>query len=188
MSENLARLDRLEEELRERVSAVIGLMEEKDLQLEQTGVYDDYAKVFTSYVDLLDSESEANEALKRAVFLIWYAQAEPSCFSGLGILPEQSSCLVYETLESKARSNDLDSELLWMVAFYDGIAEWVFADEKGLPTFRRTVERSDREAWMNELDPKRFAHRGQMGNYWISICGSHAARRRIAEAKGSSQT
>lgn len=188
MSESLSQLNQLEEKLLKRVRSVSGLMEEKDKQLEDDGIYTEYAKVFALYVELLQSESDGDEALRRAVFLMWYAQAEPSCFTGLSNLPEESTRALYETLESKAAEDDIDVELLRMVAFYDEIAEWVFAEEKGLPTFRRMMERTANDSWMSELDPKDFAHRGQMGEYWSSICDSHASRHQIAEMKGNLQT
>ncbi|MDQ3649730.1 MAG: hypothetical protein M3458_05505 [Acidobacteriota bacterium] len=166
---NLDSLNSVEGQLLSRVEQVTGLMKEKHEQLRESGVYTEYGKVYEAYVELIESESEGLEALKRATFLLWYEQAEPSCFSGVFGLSEESSRRVLESLERRAEANVLDSELKWMLPFYDTVAEWMFA-KPDLPNLRAFLSRSDPESWQRMgLKAEDFTGRGQMGEYWLSI-------------------
>ncbi len=166
---NLNSLNSAEDQLLSRVKQVIGLMEDKHEQLRESGVYAEYGKVYEAYVELIESGSEGLEALKRATFLLWYEQAEPSCFSGVFGLSEESSRKVLESLERRIEVSMLDAELKWMLPFYDTIAEWVFA-RPDLPNLRAFLSRADPESWQQiGLKDEDFENRGQMGEYWLSI-------------------
>ena len=174
---NLESLNLAEQNLLSRVRKATGLIEEKHLQLEQNGVYAEYREIFESYVDLIKSKVEGLEALKRSTFLLWYEQAEPSCFSGLFELYEtKSHPKVYDALERRADANEFDLELKWMLPFYNGIAEWVFEKRAGLPSLHKFLAGANRELWLRELKAENFVGRGQMGNYWTSIATSNAVR------------
>ena len=174
---NLEELNSAEQTLLSRVESATGLMEEKHLQLQQNGVHAEYRKIYEAYVEMITSETEWLEALKRSVFLLWYEQAEPSCFSGLFELPETAHQKVFNSLERRAEAGDLDLELKWMLPYYDMIAEWVFEQRKGLQNLQvfLTDNRVDnRELWLQELKAENFVGRGQMGDYWTSIATSNA--------------
>ena len=81
MRAELDRLAGLEARLLEEVGRVTGLMEEKHARLEAAGVFRDYREVHREYARLA-ADGEA-EALKRALFLQWYALSEPACFTGV---------------------------------------------------------------------------------------------------------
>ena len=170
---DLETLNLAEESLLLRVGKVTGLIEEIDSQLERNGVYAEYRKIFEDYVELIDSDFEGLEALKRSIFLLWYEQAEPSCFSGLSKLGDTRANLkLYAALEDGAETTAFDLELRWMLPYYDSIAEWVFED--GLPNLRRFLDGSNRELWLREIKAANFIGRGQMGNYWTSVLKSNA--------------
>ena len=170
---NLDALNLAEQELLSRVESVTGLMEEKHSQLQQSGVYAEYGKIYEAYVQLIESETEGLEALKRSMFLLWYEQAEPSCFSGLFGLSEIANQKVFSYLERRAEAGDLDLELKWMLPYYNMIAEWVFEQRKGLQNLQRFLA-DNRELWLQELNAENFVGRGQMGDYWTSISTSNA--------------
>jgi len=170
---NLEELNSAEQTLLSRVESATGLIEEKHLQLQQNGVYAEYRKIYEAYVKLIVSETEGLEALKRSVFLLWYEQAEPSCFSGLFELPETVRQKVFDSLERRAEAGDLDLELKWMLPYYNMIAEWVFEQRKGLQNLQRFLA-DNRELWLQELNAENFVGRGQMGDYWTSISTSNA--------------
>lgn len=167
---NLNSLNLAEQELLSQMENLTGLMEEKHLQLQQRGVYAEYRKIYQAYVRLIESETEGLEALKRSIFLLWYEQAEPSCFSGLFELPEVENEKVFSCLERRTETKDLDFELKWMLPFYNLIAEWVFekhSDKRNLQAFLTT---SDSNAFEKlRVKSNDFLERGQMGEYWISI-------------------
>ncbi len=174
---NLDSLNSAEQQLLSQVERAIGLMEEKHEQFRQSGLFREYEKIYEAYVELIDSEGEGLEALKRALFLHWYQMAEPSCFSGLSELPENASRRVFESLERQIESEAIDFELRWMLPYYHMIAEWAFSSYSDLPNLKALLARDDSELWQKaDLNAEDFVSRGQMGNYWRSIIEAKAAR------------
>jgi hypothetical protein len=171
---NLESLNLAEQELLSQVGNVTGLMEEKFLQLEENGTFVEYSKIYEAYVDLIESKTEGLEALKRSLFLLWYEQAEPSCFTGISGLSKNASRKVFSELESRTKTKTLDLELQWMLPFYKLIAEWVFESRTDLPNLQRFLATAKSELYLQELKAENFLERGQMGNYWTSISQSNA--------------
>ena len=174
---NIDALDLAEQQLLVQVRRVAGLMDEKHEQLQQSGVFREYGEIYEAYVELIESESVGLEALKRAVFLMWYEQAEPACFSGVFELSAKASRKVLKFLENKIEAGELDIELKWMLPYYNMIADWVFSQHADFPNLVAYLSRSDSELW-HEVDMRAefFAHRGQMGAYWLSIILAKEAR------------
>ena len=174
---NIDALNLAEQLLLSRVDQATGLMEEKHEQLLQRGVFGEYRKIYEEYVDLIESQAEGLEALKRATFLHWYQMAEPSCFSGLYALPENASRRVLGALERKIESEAMDAELRWMLPYYHEIAEWAFSSYSGLPNLKAFLGKVDRELLQKvDLRVEDFLNRGQMGDYWVSIINPNVSR------------
>lgn len=174
---NLDSLNSAEQQLLLQVERAIGLIEEKQEQFQQSGLFRESAKIYEAYVELIDSEGEGLEALKRALFLHWYHMAEPSCYSGLCELPEDVSRRVFESLERKIESETIDFELQWMVSYYNMIAEWVFTAHSDLPNLKGCLTRTDAQLWLKaDLKAGDFMNRGQMGEYWRSVITTKEAR------------
>lgn len=170
---NLDALNLAEQQILSQVERVTGLMEEKREQLQRSGVFREYGKIYEAYIELIESESEGLEALKRAAFLIWYEQAEPSCFTGIFGLPEDAIRKVFESLERRIEVGGLDSELKWMLPFYNTVAEWVFAKYADLPRLQGFLATAEPHLWQEaDLKAEDFVARGQMGDYWRSIIGA----------------
>jgi len=170
---NLDALNLVEQQLLSQMERVTGLMEEKHEKLQQRGVFREYGKIYEAYVELIESESEGLESLKRAVFLMWYEQAEPSCFTGIFGLSEDASRKVSESLERRIEAGGLDSELKWMLPFYHTVAEWVFSKYAGLLRLQGFLATANPHLWReSDLKAEDFVNRGQMGDYWRSIIGA----------------
>jgi hypothetical protein len=170
---NIASLNLAEQRLMSQVESVTGLMEEKHEQLQQHGVYAEYIKVYEAYAELISSESEGLEALKRAIFLCWY-EFEPACFSGLFGLPEKINRKVLEAIDQKIRGGELDLELEWMLPWYNMIADWVFSQYPDLKHLRSFLANAEPDIWQqSDLKAENFENRGQMGKYWSRVIEAH---------------
>ena len=172
---NLDALNLAEKQIFLRVEQNTGSVEEKDLQLQKSGVYSGYRKIYEAYVELIESKTEQIEALKRSTFLMWFEQSEPSCFTGISGLSEKASQKVLQSLEHRIESDTLDFELKWMLPYYISITEWMFAEHTNLPNIQKFLIEVDYELKV-ELKLSDFINRGQMGEYWLSII-SNAAKR-----------
>lgn len=166
---NLEDLTVAEQELLWKVQSVTGFMEEKHKQLVQLNVYSDYAKIYGKYAELISSDERGLEALKRAIFLSWYQFAEPSCFSGLRNLPEQTTHFIYETLERRIEKNLLDLELRWMLPFYNAVLDLPFSLYPQLNHLQDFLRTANPDLWRREIKPNDLSLRGQMGEYWMTI-------------------
>lgn len=161
--------DRLDRLVR---AAAAGSLEDRDRTLLETGVYADYAAVFRSYVDLLDDEDAGPEALKRATALVWLSGMEPAPLTGLAELPEQSVSAVRRALEERTRRGELDDELLWMLPWYYGIADFALVGAEAVPHLEAMLVEADFQAWRRAPPAlARLAGRGQLGRYWLSVIG-----------------
>ncbi len=174
---NLEQLNLAEQKLLIKVESATGLIEDKILQLEQNNTFAEYDEIYGKYVDLIESETECLEALKRSIFLLWYEQSEPSCFSGLSGLSTSTSRTVFRFLEHQIETNEIDSEFELMLRYYNEISEWVFnellewifKEKTKLPNLQKFLETGNREIAVNDLNAENFRDRGQMGKYWTSI-------------------
>ena len=140
-------------------------MEEKQAQLARLGVFDDYARVHAAYADRAAGGDV--EALKRALFLQWYAVSEPSCFTGLSGLEPEAEHHVLERLDGLASEDGFDSELEWMLPYYYAITDFHFDSHAGLPSLRRWLREHASTAFPDHhvRDPS-LSGRGRMSGYW----------------------
>lgn len=141
-----------------------GFMEEKDAQCERDGIYEAWRRIFAEYVAL--ARSGNLEALKRALFLAWYEQAEPCPLSGLHLLDAEAKKEVLQLLEDLARQDQLDDELKWMLPYYYSVADWYLPSD-----FPALEKASKKDVDLRELTACNIESRGQLGKYWKSIQG-----------------
>lgn len=145
---------------------VRGFMEDKDAQCERDGIYEAWRKIFAEYVAL--ARSGNLEALKRALFLAWYEQAEPSPLSGLYLLDAEAKKEVLQMLEDLARQDQLDEELKLVLPYYYAVADWY------LPAgFNALLKASKTDVDLRSLLSCTFENRGQLGEYWKCIRAGH---------------
>ena len=161
--------------------AIAGTMEDKELLLRADGTFAESAAIHADYVALAAGpwNPEALEALKRAVFLGWYAAAEPSCFTGIDDLDEAVLQREFDLLLATVRDERLDDEFEAMLGWYVQVASYAFAGRSGGDGLKvanvadeliRDLRTFDGHAYkripFRRTDLER---RGQMGVYWISI-------------------
>ena len=169
----LEELTNRELKLLEHAARAVGLMEDKDRQLRNNGVYAESAAVHAAYVDLAAPPNLNAEALKRATFLGWYCDVEPSCFTGVADIDPAGLRRTHELLDAAAWSGRLDVELRVMLGWYWFIAEYHFTSNSSA----RLVQ------YVSQLNPEAYKTfgfarqglegRGLMGRYWTSVaCGA----------------
>lgn len=161
----LAELTEAEERLLSEVERVTGSMEEKHMQLVQRGVFNNYARVHVAYAELAFGGD--TEALKRALFLQWYAVSEPACFSGLFELELEAERRVLELLDGSVSGDDFDAELEWMLPHYHTINDYYFDSCEGLPALKRWLRKHASDEFpVDRVRDAALDGRGQMSRYW----------------------
>jgi hypothetical protein len=143
-------------------------------------MYAEYPAIFNSYLELARSAADpatALEALKRAVFLVWWSVNALPVETGLTDLPETEARELMELLDSAIKSERADDELRLMLAWYRDAGGYVFehfGPVRSLDQFIREVSSSDvRRAGRDVI---RTSDRGQLGRYWKSVLGERTTR------------
>jgi hypothetical protein len=159
-------LDRLHEREAALMAALPGdgYFEHRAPLIEQERLPEKWIQVLREYVELLDDPAVRMEALRRAVFLVWYGWNEPWPLTGMRDRSTELEWRVLEALETEMRSAVPDPELRSMLGGYgeglpfDQHPEWgaTLASVAGSPG----------------LDPGvpllNLKSRGSMGAYWLS--------------------
>ena len=147
-----------------------GTLEERDRQIERSGLFGEYPAILGAYLELLgDPESEA-EALKRAVFLVWRAAMAPSAETGIASLPEAASRAVVEFLDAHVRHGAADEELGWMLAWYVAGGRFVFDLYGATAALFDFADATPPDAWRSRpITPDTMRQRGQLGHYWTTL-------------------
>ena len=127
-------------------------------------------------------EQENLEALKRALFLQWYAAIEPSAFTGIpetaplgtdeGLRGEAESQVLGE-VDRRVREGQLDNELHWMLPLYYSIQEWYFDTREGLGGAQLPICQRNRQDEWTRQDPSGLEGRGQMSEYLLSMLAGY---------------
>lgn len=177
--------------------------QEKGPYLQARGVLDAYAAVYDAYVALIDDTSDGTEALKRALFLQWIAFVEPDAFTGIGALDRGTQHRVLEEVQRRIVEDHADTELIWMLRWYDSMTAWYFDDifdDGGKPTpqtawyFEGCVELPGLRRFLRDkhgdiqlaaiFTTGSLDHRGQMGEYWLAMLQSQERRRASPARRG----
>ncbi len=165
----LDRLDEKERSLLLQIRNLVGSIEEKSREIEIRGIFDDYKQVHSQYADLAQENSEA---LKRGLFLQWYAFVEPPFLSGINGTNPQAERRIINIFNEKIIQNIVDFELHLMVSHYM-VWEFVFDRfETGPNLVRLFTNGLDNDYIIQYMKQSNFNHRGQMGIYWQSITSS----------------
>jgi hypothetical protein len=140
---------------------------EHDEKLSQ--IFADYKRVHQAYANLSECDIEA---LKRGLFIQWYATTEPPYLTGIGDINQQSGEQIMHALKQLIDTKLIDDELTWMLRYY---LNWSFAFEL-YPTFtllapRLPVMDEHSDSLPLNIDREAMKLRGQMGSYWNSING-----------------
>jgi len=162
----LEELAKTENELHSTVLELYNKEQTEELNEKLNTIFASYKKVHKYYSDLAKEE---DEALKRGLFIQWYALTEPSYLTGIEELDKMAENNIIDLIEEKIQNNSLDTELKWMINYYAiwGYVFDRFNNRKGLTEL--IANKTD------SLPPKLFSNkeemnnRGQMGKYWNSL-------------------
>jgi hypothetical protein len=167
---SLSSLAGWEEAVLASIRGASGSLEERDRQIERSGLYGEYPAIVRAYLELRDDEESALEATKRAVFLVWRSAMAPPVETGIGSLPDGTSRAVIEQLDTLLRRGDDDDELAWMLAWYHGEGGHVLELFGATPRVTAFAAGTPRDAWRRaKITTASMQRRGQLGLYWSAL-------------------
>jgi hypothetical protein len=167
---SLSALAGWEEAVLASIRGASGSLEERDRQIERSGLYGEYPAIVRAYLELRDDEESALEATKRAVFLVWRGAMAPPVETGIGALPEGTSRAVIDQLDRVLRTGAADGELAWMLAWYYAAGEHVFDLFGATPRVAAFAAGTPRDAWRRAaITADSMRRRGQLGSYWGAL-------------------
>jgi len=159
-----------EEAVLASIAGAGGTIEERDRQIERSGVYGEYPAIVRAYEELFADAEQAAEALKRAVFLVWQGAMELPVNTGIPPLPEGTLREVIEALNTRARRDAIDDEQQWMLAWYHAQSPFLLELYGATPALIEIAEGVDATAWREAvITQQTMALRGQMGRYWSML-------------------
>jgi hypothetical protein len=167
---SLSSLAGWEESVLSSIAGARGTLEQRDRQIERSGMYGEYPAIVRAYIELFGDEDSALEALKRALFLVWQSAMALPADTGLAALPEGTARLVVEQLDDAIRRGSDDAELRWMLAWYHAEGSFVLELFGGTARVLRLAGALDGQSWRAmSITPATMTRRGQMGRYWLEL-------------------
>src|SRR6478672_8060333 len=91
------------------IAGARGTLEERDRQIERSGMYGEYPAIVRAYEELFGDPDSAAEAVKRAVFLVWSGAMLPPSDTGIAPLPDGTMRSVFDALSTQARDHGDDA-------------------------------------------------------------------------------
>ncbi|MEP6731547.1 MAG: hypothetical protein ABJE10_12945 [bacterium] len=152
------------------IAGATGTLEDRDRQIERSGVYGEYPAIVRSYEELFGAPELAGEAVKRAVFLVWRGAMELPVNTGIAPLPDGTVRRVIEALDARARRDAIDEEQVWMLAWYHAQSPYLLELYGATPALMSVTHACDADAWKSAgITKERMTLRGQMGRYWSAL-------------------
>lgn len=154
------------------IAGARGSIEERDRQIERSGVYGEYPAIVRAYEELFADAESAGEAIKRATFLVWRGAVGLPAATGIAPLPDGTVRAVVEALDARVRRDAVDDEQRWMLAWYHASSPDLLALYGATTTLTDAAESRDPEAWRDAgITRAAMSLRGQMGRYWSELAG-----------------
>ena len=167
---SLTTLSGWEEAVLASVAGATGTLDQRDSQIERSGLYGEYPAIVHAYVELFSDPDSALEAIKRAYFLVWRGAMASPADSGIPPLPDGTTRVVIDELDAWARRDAADDELTWMLAWYHALGPFVLELYGASPRLLRLAESVDAERWREVgITTATMQRRGQMGRYWSAL-------------------
>jgi len=161
-------LDKLDLEEKELFKKVFELNKREfsaDSKEEFQEIHSFYRQIHKQYAELASKDIEA---LKRGLFLQWYAMTEPIYLTGISNLDEKAEILIIEKLNESLENNSLDEELNWMFNHYSNW-NYAFSRFENYTGLKKAIENRKENELPERIDKKLMENRGQMGQYWCSF-------------------
>jgi len=167
---SLASLAGWEEAVLASLRGASGTLEERDRQIERSGLFGEYPAILNAYVELFADPESALEALKRAVFLLWHSAMAPPATTGIATLPDATARAVIEELDARVRPEAPDDELAWMLAWYVSGGRFVFELYGATARLLAAADSTPPGTWRSRsITENTMRQRGQMGHYWTAL-------------------
>lgn len=157
-----------ENELLNLVRQYKGDMDLISERMRNDGIFNKYSEIHSEYVKLASNEKNI-EALKRAVFIQWYSVSEPSSFTGIKDLSQESEKQAFIILEKIIMGNKIDTEFHSMLFHYKEVNDITFTQFKDHQILKDYLKNIPEHNPFENLSKFSFNNRGQLGNYWESI-------------------
>ena len=152
------------------IAGASGPLEERDRQIERSGIYGEYPAIVRAYEELFADPESAGEAVKRAVFLVWRGAMELPVHTGIAPLPDGTVRGVVDALDARVRVHASDAELEWMLAWYHAQSPHLLELYGATPALLAAAMRCGAMAWQDAaITADGMALRGQMGRYWSAL-------------------
>ena len=158
-------LGKRELELLADITRFEGSPEETSDWAVYTGITKEFEQIHSEYSRLAKKDIEA---LKRGLFMMWYALTEPTWLTGINELNVVAEKQIAKILNRRITNGRLDYELDWMLEYYSdfGFAFERFREYDNF--YKRTSSKTGLE-FPASFDKESMAIRGQMGEYFNSI-------------------
>ena len=154
------------------IAGADGTIEERDRQIERSGVYGEYPAIVRAYEELFADADSAGEAIKRAIFLVWRGAVGLPAVTGIAPLPDGTVRAVVEALHARVRRDAIDDEQRWMLAWYHAASPDLLSLYGATSVLVDAAESCDAEAWRDAgITRAAMSLRGQMGRYWLELAG-----------------
>ena len=159
-----------EEAVLASIAGATGDIEERDRQIERSGVYGEYPAIVRAYEELFVDAESAGEAIKRAVFLVWRGAVDLPATTGIAPLPDGTVRSVVEALDARERRGLMDDEQHWMLAWYHANSPDLLGLYGATQGLLDAAEAWNAEAWRDaKITASGMSLRGQMGRYWTNL-------------------
>ena len=158
-------LGKKELELYNAIQQLEGTIDEKTDKVVYFGISKEYLEIHREYSRLAKGDIEA---LKRGLFIMWYALTEPTWLTGICELDPEAEERIAKLLDRRIAKDVLDYELDWMLEYYSdfGFAFERFNNYENF--YRRTSSKTGLE-FPDSINKETMATRGQMGEYFNSV-------------------
>ena len=159
-----------EEAVLASIAGATGDIEERDRQIERSGVYGEYPAIVRAYEELFVDAESAGEAIKRAVFLVWRGAVDLPAVTAIAPLPDGTVRAVVEALDARERHGIMDDEQHWMLAWYHARSPELLELYGATQGLLDAAEAWNPAAWRDaSITASGMALRGQMGRYWTTM-------------------
>jgi hypothetical protein len=167
---SLSSLAGWEEAVLASIAGATGTPDERDSQIERSGLYGEYPAIVNAYIEHFSDPETALEALKRAYFLVWRSAMATPSESGIAPLPDGTIRVVIDELDAWARRDSSDDELRWMLGHYHARGPSVLELYGASPRLVRLAASGSDDDWRRAAPPPAaMSGRGQMGRYWSAL-------------------
>ena len=152
------------------IAGAQGTVEERDRQIERSGMYGEYPAIVRAYEELFRDADSSAEATKRATFLVWRGAMAPPAVTGIAPLPDGTVRAVVDALDARIRRGEADDEQLWMLAWYHAGSPDLFELYGATAELVGAANSRGAESWRSAaITPAAMSLRGQMGRYWHEL-------------------